>query len=321
MKIRLLTEDKYPEYRIIASESGSVFNDLNWLRIFNEKVKIYSIHNNEGVMIGGFFVYTEKKIGIKFIKCPPFTQTNGLFFAGRATNQAKITGDLKNLMTEIAGFYDSKRFGILRVSFPSEFTDFQPFIWKKFKVVPNYSYVHNLNLPVEELFSSFSAEKRNEIKKAEKDKIVISPVKDFTIIEAMIHETFERNKIKFSHDILNKILVTFANQDNSFAFTANNEHGILAFSYCVHDKKTAYYLFGGSSYENKHTGAGSATLWECVKRARILGLQKFDFEGSMNPKIEHYFRGFGGYLTPYFTINKANILIELGLTFIKREYF
>jgi len=72
---------------------------------------------------------------------------------------------------------------------------------------------------------------------------------------------------------------------------------------------------------NKHSGAGSATLWECIKKAKSLGLEKFDFEGSMNPKIEHYFRGFGGNLVPYFTVNKANIFIELALTFIKREYF
>ena len=321
MKINILTEDKYDEYKVLSTEYGSVFNDLNWLKIFDKKVSIFSINNNERKIVGGFFVYTENIAGIKYVKCPPFTPSNGLFFADNATNKAKVSGDQKNLISEIADFYDRYGFGVIRVSFPSIFIDFQPFIWRKYKVVPNYTYVHNLDKPINELFSSFSAERRNRIKKVEKDNIEITQETDHLIIGSLIKDTFKRNGIKYNNQILNRILSEFSNLSNSFAFVAKDEKGILAFSFCVHDKRTAYYLFGGSSYENKHTGVGSATLWECIKKAKILGLQKFDFEGSMNPQIERYFRGFGGYLTPYFTINKANIFLEFALTFFKREYF
>jgi Acetyltransferase (GNAT) domain len=321
MRINILTEDKYFDYKVLATEYGSVFNDLNWLKIFDKKVSIFSINNNEGRIVGGFYVYTESIAGIKYVKCPPFTPSNGLFFAGNTINIAKISGDQKNLINEVADFYNNNGFGLIRVSFPSFFTDFQPFIWRKYKVVPNYTYIIDLDKSIDDVLSSFSAEKRNEIKKVEKDNILITQETDYNIICCLIEESFKRNRIKYDDQILNRILLEFSNLSNSFAFVAKDEKGILAFSFCVHDKRTAYYLFGGSSYENKHTGAGSATLWECMKKAKMQGLQKFDFEGSMNPQIEHYFRGFGGYLTPYFTINKANILIELALTFFKREYF
>ena len=218
-------------------------------------------------------------------------------------------------------FYDRNGFGVIRISFPSIFTDFQPFIWRKYKVVPNYTYVHNLDKPVNELFSSFSAERRNRIKKVEKDNIKITQETDYLIIGSLIKDTFKRNRIKYNNQILTRLLSEFSNLSNSFAFIAKDEKGILAYSFCVHDKLTAYYLFGGTSNENMHTGVGSATLWECIKKAKKLGLRKFDFEGSMNPQIERYFRGFGGHLTPYFTINKANVFLEFALTFFKREYF
>jgi hypothetical protein len=80
-------------------------------------------------------------------------------------------------------------------------------------------------------------------------------------------------------------------------------------------------LFGGNSKDENTSGAGSATLWECIRKAKSLNLKRFDFEGSMNPGIEHYFRGFGGVLTPYYTVNKALIPIELVLKILRREYF
>ena len=104
MRINILTEDKYDEYKLLSTEYGSVFNDLNWLKIFDKKVKIYSIDNNEGRIVGGFFVYTETIAGIKFVKCPPFTSSNGLFFTNDASNIAKVSGDQKNLISEIADF-------------------------------------------------------------------------------------------------------------------------------------------------------------------------------------------------------------------------
>jgi hypothetical protein len=62
-------------------------------------------------------------------------------------------------------------------------------------------------------------------------------------------------------------------------------------------------------------------MWESVKHAKDLGLRYFDFEGSMVPQIETYFRGFGGRLTPYYRINRASLPIEIILKFFKRRLF
>lgn len=58
-----------------------------------------------------------------------------------------------------------------------------------------------------------------------------------------------------------------------------------------------------------------------TKHAKNLGLKYFDFERSMIPQIERYFRGFGGQLTPYYRINKAKLPFEILLKFFKRESF
>ena len=50
-----------------------------------------------------------------------------------------------------------------------------------------------------------------------------------------------------------------------------------------------------------------------IQAAQERGLKTFDFEGSSIPPIERFFRGFGGQLTPYFSIHKAWLPVELAL--------
>jgi len=58
-----------------------------------------------------------------------------------------------------------------------------------------------------------------------------------------------------------------------------------------------------------------------IEKAKQLGCQIFDFEGSMLKGVEIFFRNFGGKMEPYYTINKASLPIEMLLKFKKRELF
>jgi len=45
-------------------------------------------------------------------------------------------------------------------------------------------------------------------------------------------------------------------------------------------------------------------MWEAIKFTKEeLGLNQFDFEGSMIQSVEQFFRKFGGRLTPFYTVN------------------
>ncbi|MDI6740189.1 MAG: GNAT family N-acetyltransferase, partial [Candidatus Edwardsbacteria bacterium] len=95
----------------------------------------------------------------------------------------------------------------------------------------------------------------------------------------------------------------------------------IAATFCIHDATTAYYLLGGYDHASKHRGAGAAALWAAIGHAKGIGLKRFDFEGSMVPQIERYFRGFGGTQTLYLTINKAALPLEMLLKITRRQTF
>jgi len=117
------------------------------------------------------------------------------------------------------------------------------------------------------------------------------------------------------------ILSSFARPDNSYAFVVQSNGVPIAGTFVVHDAKAAYYLLGGYQTEGKHYGAGALAMFESIRRARDLGLEVFDFEGSVVPAIERYFRGFGGRLTPRFRVNKAWLPLEMALKPFKRRLF
>lgn len=321
MEINLLSDSEKPRYDELAKKCGTVFSSLDWLKIFADKVRIYGIHDKNGGIVGGFYIYTERRFSFKISRNPPFTPMIGLFLEIKAKNPVAIMDFWKEVLSLLANFLDKLPCAVISVSLSKEIVDTQPFVWKKFKVVPGYTYVLDLDNSVDDIRSDMSAEKRNDISKATRDGLTTKLVDDYSIVKSLVLKTFSRQEMVANEYYLNKILFEFANKDNSFAFAAFRENLPIAVSFCICDSRTAYYLLGGYDDKNKHHGAGAFAVWEAIKHAQNLGLKQFDFEGSMVPQIERYFRGFGGRLTPYYRINKAKLPLEILLKFFKRELF
>ncbi|MDO4757621.1 MAG: GNAT family N-acetyltransferase [Parabacteroides sp.] len=90
--------------------------------------------------------------------------------------------------------------------------------------------------------------------------------------------------------------------------------------FIVWQNQTAWYLAGGGNPQLRESGAHSLVLWECIHYVSSF-VDTFDFEGSMIPGVERFFREFGAIQTPYFTITKGKlslidkVRIKLGKNF------
>lgn len=322
MEIKILESSFKEKYTSICAAQGTVFSTLKWLDIYDDALTVYGIFNNDNKLIGGFHVYKTKMAGmITHLKNPPFTPHIGLFYENQSGTKANALSFEKTISNCLAEFFNQLPYQIFTVALPSNCTDTQSFIWTKFKVVPNYSYHLDLTLSEADLLKNLASDKRNSINKAEKDKVTVSLCSDRNVVKQMVENTYSRKAKSLNENIVNKILFQFSSAENSFGYSASVNNTISALSYCIHDQHSAYYLLGGYDNQNKHQGAGVLALWNCILHAKKLGLKKFDFEGSMIPQVEKYFRGFGGDLVPYYTLNKANIVLETALKFVKRESF
>jgi len=321
MIVKKINQDDRETYNECAKAYGTVFNSLEWLSIFGEAIQVYGLYDNKGNIVGGFHLFNKRKYGLTIFCNSPFTPFMGPFIRIDVQNPVKIMNTWKEALAAVSDFIDKLSYSIISFDLSAAVVDTQPFIWKKFKVVPNYTYLVDLSMPVEGILKNMSSNRRNDINKGTKDGLSVRKIEDLEIIDQLVAKTFSRQGMRHNEFHQRKVLFEFANNDCSFAFAAFKGDTPIACTFCIYDKRRVYALLGGYDHENKNDVAGVLCLWEAIKYSKGLGLSYFDFEGSMVPRIERYYREFGGTLTPYYRINKAKLPIEILLKIYKRELF
>jgi lipid II:glycine glycyltransferase (peptidoglycan interpeptide bridge formation enzyme) len=311
VKILDIEKDRGRYETLCQKQNASVFNSWSWLMMYKDHLRLYGLFNNNEELTGAFFLYHTSKKTFRLDICPPFSAHNGLFFENRSENNSNIQTTVKHVLETIAAFLGELNSHLLVFTLPAAISDAQPFIWKKFDVKVKYTYHLDLGLPVDTLLANLSSEKRKSLNKAQKDGLEIKRETDMKVVKDLILKTFSRKQVMKNLAYLDKILFEFASADNSIAFVAYEKGQAIAATFCVHDSVTAFYLFGGYDAGQSHHGAGVSCMWNSILKAKELGLKTFDFEGSMLPEVEKYFREFGGTLTPYYSVYRATTVMNM----------
>lgn len=322
MIMRAVTSLEMNAYDTLAQRHGTLFNCSDWLALFGDNVQTLGIFEDGGEMVGGLSFSHEHRFGLKIVRNAPYTPTFGPFIAVKAQNPVAILETRRKVLECIVEYFDKENPAIVRLGLDQGIFDALPFFWGGYKVIPAYTYRLDLLSSLEQIRKNMSPTRRNDITKALRDGLTVRLTTDLDVVKHLCLATFNRQKMQINQTWLDAILFKYANSSNSYAFTTYRADNIpIATCFVVHDSKTAYYLIGGYSADLGHHGAGALAMFEAIKHTKELGMKIFDFEGSVIPAIERYFRGFGGELTPYFTVNKAWLPLEIALKLKKRSIF
>ena len=167
-----------------------------------------------------------------------------------------------------------------------------------------------------------SSERRKNIKKAIKDNLYTKEEIHSKEALKLILNTYARQGNKVDKSFITKLVMEFSNEKNSVCHvTYNSDDKPIACNLCLYDVEKMYYVLGGYDEKNSHEGAGAFAMWKSILKAKEMNLNTFDFVGSMQENIERFFRGFGGDILPYYTINKAPFMIEGLLKIKNRNHF
>jgi hypothetical protein len=321
MYISELREKEYAEYDKIVKSEGTVFNSLEWLRIFGAKVKIFGVFDKGDELIGGFHFYQSNFLFWRFLRNPPFTPYAGPFFKNYSRNTASRFNLQRKFSTCLADFLSDHRFILVYLALSRPWIDVLPFFWKKYHITPNFTYLVDLEKSEDQLLADMTSERRNDIRKAAADGLVVRRVDDYRVIRELVKKTFSRNQKSLPIEMVDRILFSYARPNNSFAVVTYAKDEPIAGCFCLFDDKSAYYLLSGYDHGKKHHGAGAWALWESIRIAKTMGLKQFDFEGSMIETIERYIRGFGPSLSSYYRVSKSRFLLECIIKLKFRNYF
>ncbi len=299
-----------------------VFASRKWLEVYGKDITIVGIYKDEHQLVGGFYYLNTKKYGLTFIKLPPYTPHCGLFFTSESKNKSSINNNSKDVITQVCKHFSELKPALIVLAFSSQIQDLQPFIWEKYKVVPNYTYRIDLQRTLEEITSNFDPKNRNVISKAIKENIEISENSmNPEDLYGFFYNSLKSARANIYSKELKNIFHTFSDATNSFSIVARKEKEILGTVFCVYDKENCYYLLGGVNKDSGVKGVNNLLIQKSIEKAKSLRCKTFDFEGSMLKGVEKFFRSFGPELVPYYTVNKAKLPLELLLKFKKRELF
>jgi len=254
-------------------------------------------------------IYIKKKFGLKYVTQPKLTQTNGIWI--KYPEGQKYSSRLsyeKEIMNEIIDQLEELDITYYQQNFHYSITNWLPFYWRGFKQTTRYTYVIEDLSDLDKVYSEFTSSTRNKIRKAEKIVSIYTTgtLKDFYEINKM---TFNRQNIDipYTFQFLKKQDELAQKNNCRRIFFAYDENGKLHSAlYLVWDELSSYVHLVGENPELRSSGAGILLVWEAIRFTRNeLGLNIFDFEGSMIETIESVRRGFGAIQKPYLAISKA----------------
>jgi hypothetical protein len=244
----------------------------------------------------------------KTVSMPPYTQTMGPWFA-RETADTKYTTALGRRQAISQTFTGQlEKYTSFLQNFHYEATDWLPFYWAGYRQTTRYTYLlHNIR-QTGRLWENMSLHIRRNMAKATKHRLAVRrgiDAADFLRVHSL---TFERQGRKPVHVATLKRLIDVSRERGQGDLWGgyDAEGRLHAAAFIVWQESGACYLAGGADPSLRNSGAHALVLWDAI-RAVAGYTDLFDFEGSMLPGVERFFREFGAVQTPYSTISRGKL--------------
>lgn len=303
MELKYLEQSEFELWNKFVDQSpqGSIFSKTWYLDALQVEYKILSVQQNGEIKAG--IVLTKNEIGA--YSNPMFDKYLGVLYSHSYNKGQKELSEFYEITVLLAK--EVKKYKSFDYYFHPYFLNWIPFYWQGFSQQTRYTYIINLKKLISDIEKNFHLNIKRNIKNALKSSIKINKMVESEQLFNLINKTFLRqgssapfNKKKFILFIENMI------QKNSFeSFGAYNNGKLISVAGFVFDARSSYLLINGLDIENEIRGANALLIFEAIKFFKDK-VEYFDFEGSMLPGVEQFYRRFGGELTPYMRIWNDN---------------
>ena len=248
---------------------------------------------HDPVAVWPFFV--KKKGGFRYVTMPPFVKYMGPWEVKPSKDLGEQHAVLQALLAKMP------RLDGFMQNFHYRLQNWLPFYWNGFRQETRYTYLLDIH-DTEAVFQGINRNMRRNILKAEQ-QVHLEYSDDAHRFFAMNTLSFARKGLKppYSKKAFLRHDAALAERGQRQIFFAVDPQGRThSAAYLIWDAHTAYYHLSGDDPALRSSGAGIWILWQAICFAqRELGLQCFDFEGSMLPEVEAIRRQFGARQTAY----------------------
>jgi hypothetical protein len=292
---------------------NSVFEQPWWLEaVAPGQWGAVVVRQGDGVAARLPFVL-RRRYGLTTMSQPPLTQTLGPWlapaeaarYAQRLDRDKKLLGQLIEQLPRVDHF---------RMSFSPALTNWLPFYWAGFRASVQYTYRIEDLTDLDHVRGEFQEHVGRGIRRAE-SAVRVDP--DYPLDGLLALDTQSQARLgrrpRVPHALVRRVDAACASRGARRIFGAIDRQGRThAALFVAWDRNVCYALINARDAELQAFGANTLLYWEAIQHAAKVS-RVFDFEGSMLPPVEHFFRGFGARLTPYFTVSRTNLKGSLAL--------
>lgn len=297
MRVVPVDDTNQNAFYALQRNSNEIYSSSSWQLAYPNGLKKWLILNDNDVAIGGFVLYEKIRFGLRMWITPPFASHCGLFIVNEKSTPSSRLTHLKKVATAIADFLKNAQVHYFKMELPAEFRDAQPFIWRKLKVDIRYTYVLDLSREWEVILQAMDTNLRNKWSKFDAAKWSISSEKNVESAYRLFTNALIRNKAKWNPEIVRGLMKL---SEMHHIHVLENNASIATALFAGQGNK-CYYLFGAANRQ-AGTAVGPIAIIAAMQKAKEVGFEYFDLEGSMIPEVEAYFRQFGGDHQTMFTI-------------------
>lgn len=175
--------------------------------------------------------------------------------------------------------------------------------WHDFSQTTSYSWRLDDMAAEDEVLAGIRGGTRRAITKAA-DQLTVEDgsLEDFLAVQRSTHERKGVDSGAGHEALVRRIDAAASQRDaRTIVIVRDSDGEVHAGCYLVHDAHTTYYLMGGVNEQRRGDGGAGLAVWEGIRRS-IAADRDFDFEGSMLPGVERFFRTFGGRPVPVSTV-------------------
>jgi len=259
-----------------------------------------SLVEEEGEVVGALPYFLKRKGPFRYIGMPHLTRYMGpLLLPRRRTpsDERKLFGVLIAHLPAVHGFEQEFHPGV---------QNWLPFHWEGFAQSTRYTYVlQDLSDP-EELAKRLNRSHRRAIRKGDAH-LRLEEDLPLERLRPLVEASFRRKglAVPFPWEVVERLHAALRPRGCHRIIAALDPQGQpLAGGFFLWNQQTCFYLFSGVLPEARQWSAGIWLLWQAILIASRLGLERFDFLGSMLPGVEEKNRAFGARQQPYFRIWK-----------------
>lgn len=274
-------------------------------------------------------VFHSKQNGLRLLYSPPRTSLVYVPYLGPATSPSIASLQphdretaWRSIIADICTEFSRLSPNYVALGLSPGFLDVRPFETTGYEAELMYTYIIDLERPVQAIWEAIEHDTKKSIKEASKHPLAITTTTDTATFTDAMMQGLNRQGTTFFHrqtpEYLTEILDTFPDNVKLY-FLYCGEDLIGANAICSFHGHSIGWM--GNTAVRSGFSANEYLLWELLKKAKQDGYKTFENTGADEKRLNHSKTKFNPALVPWFYIYKRDPLYKTakyGLTALEK---